>query len=543
MKQVLHVFAKDVRRFWPEISISLAITTAFVLMQPLQWKASENIYNAAHTLVPGFLSLLVPVSWWVLIARVIHEERLVGDTQFWITRPYEWKRLLCSKAFFLLAFLMLPLFLAQSLILGEAGFQPLSFFHGLLYSLFLCGAILVLPLAAFAAVTSTFARMTLTMLGVLLAAIALESVLSLMFSTSSGSMSFPLRDSIYFWIYLMVGTIAITLAYALRKPWISRLLLIALPVLICAISLVASHFDRAQVERRYPAGQGAHLVQLAYSPVAKDEQTSTWGTFRHTQVPISIPLAVSGVAQNRVILPEGIRAEVTGPDGYKWESEWQPETGIRFTPNEVDNLNKPAVERFNIPFMMPIEVFNKFQSKPVNVRLTFAVSEAKVVRESVVALPQGGFAVPDFGICAAQSGWLLNWEFMGVSCLSPLRQPPLTYISAHWSSQPCSAGNSAESDGPIGDTWVGSLEREAADFSISPVADPHINLSNNTVGYPSKQRFLCPGTPVRFREYGLERRTQISVDAPGFQLPEMTVQGNRITLTTHIAHIAGQPAQ
>jgi len=27
MKQILHIFAKDTRRFWPEILISLAITT------------------------------------------------------------------------------------------------------------------------------------------------------------------------------------------------------------------------------------------------------------------------------------------------------------------------------------------------------------------------------------------------------------------------------------------------------------------------------------------------------------------------------------
>jgi hypothetical protein len=195
---------------------------------------------------------------------------------------------------------------------------------------------------------------------------------------------------------------------------------------------------------------------------------------------------------------------------------------------------------FNIPFTMPIDVYRKFQAKPVKVHLVFAVSEAKVARESIVALPQDGFTVPDFGNCAAQSGWTLNGGFAGIGCLSPLRQPPLTYISTRWSNGSCSTGNAAESDGPIGDTWVGSLEREAANFNIAPVADPHINLSNNTENYPGKQRYLCPGTPVRFRQYGMERRTQASVDIPGFQLPEMTVQGNMVTLTTHAA---SQPAK
>jgi len=29
---------------------------------------------------------------------VVHAESLVGDRQFWITRPYEWKKLLTAKA-------------------------------------------------------------------------------------------------------------------------------------------------------------------------------------------------------------------------------------------------------------------------------------------------------------------------------------------------------------------------------------------------------------------------------------------------------------
>jgi hypothetical protein len=180
-------------------------------------------------------------------------------------------------------------------------------------------------------------------------------------------------------------------------------------------------------------------------------------------------------------------------------------------------------------------VYDKFQSKPVNVRLIFAVSEAKVVRESVVALPQGEFEVPDFGDCTTQNVWGSSDRIMGIHCLSPLRQPPLTYISTHWvsgQSGSCSTGSSASDDGPEGAAWVGSLERGAADFNISPVADPHFNLSNNTTGYPAKPRFLCPGTPIRFWQYGMVRRTQASVDVQGLQLPQMTVEGNRVILTS-----------
>ena len=73
-------------------------------------------------------------------------------------RPYDWKKLLGAKALFLVAFLYLPLLIAQCLLLFSAGFRPLSFIPGLLFNLLLITGILVLPLMAIASVTATFAR-------------------------------------------------------------------------------------------------------------------------------------------------------------------------------------------------------------------------------------------------------------------------------------------------------------------------------------------------------------------------------------------------
>jgi hypothetical protein len=91
MKQVLHIFAKDSRQFWPEILISLALLSAFVWVYPRSWLSGNSTYAVAGgAVVPallegflgGILKVLIPVSWWLLIARVIHTEALVGDRQF-----------------------------------------------------------------------------------------------------------------------------------------------------------------------------------------------------------------------------------------------------------------------------------------------------------------------------------------------------------------------------------------------------------------------------------------------------------------------------
>jgi hypothetical protein len=120
MKQTLHILAKDIRHLWGEILLSVATMVAFAWVYPRQW---SNASVGWERFSPGFgrqgqilawlLMLLVPLSWWLLIARLVHEERMAGDRQFWITRPYEWKKLLAAKGLFVLIFLYFPLIAAQ----------------------------------------------------------------------------------------------------------------------------------------------------------------------------------------------------------------------------------------------------------------------------------------------------------------------------------------------------------------------------------------------------------------------------------------------
>jgi hypothetical protein len=50
-----------------------------------------------------------------------HGESLVDDPQFWITRPYEWKKLLTAKALSFVAFVNLPLLIGSGGLVVEGG--------------------------------------------------------------------------------------------------------------------------------------------------------------------------------------------------------------------------------------------------------------------------------------------------------------------------------------------------------------------------------------------------------------------------------------
>ena len=317
MKQILHIFAKDARHFLPEILVSVAITAALAWVYPSQWLRPRYMSAVAGgdfflnpTLLASCLTVLVPVSWWLLISRVIHAEALVGDCQFWITRPYDWKKLFAAKALFLFCFLYLPIFLAQCFLLVEAGFSPLVHLRGLLFNLFLISTIPVLPLLALAAVTSSFARMTLAILGILLCFIAVSALSS---ALDDISISDPLPDHLTMPL-LFCGFVAIVVfQYFSRRTWLARILLIALVIVIWAgTSLIPTrHADTPRVSAHEQYATSIVAVASAQNSLAQPTAAARSPKW----VLITLPLQISGIADGYAWSAENVRVAIDGPQG------------------------------------------------------------------------------------------------------------------------------------------------------------------------------------------------------------------------------------
>jgi len=67
--------------------------------------------------------ILLLLTWWFLIVRAVQSEALPGDRQYWITRPYEWKKLLAAKLLFIGVFVHLAAFVDDAFLLTRAGFN------------------------------------------------------------------------------------------------------------------------------------------------------------------------------------------------------------------------------------------------------------------------------------------------------------------------------------------------------------------------------------------------------------------------------------
>jgi hypothetical protein len=164
--QIAHIFRKDVRRHWREIGLAMAILAAFVWVEPQLWVIQE--FRPGIQALAGLVRTLVPLGWAFLIVRLVHEENLVGDRQFWVTRPYEWRKLLAEKLLFILVFVSLPLLIAQVVLLTKAGFKPMSYISGLLCLQLMWILILILPAATLGTITSSIGQAVLVVLGAIL---------------------------------------------------------------------------------------------------------------------------------------------------------------------------------------------------------------------------------------------------------------------------------------------------------------------------------------------------------------------------------------
>lgn len=161
MRQALHIFQKDVRQFWREIALVLAITALFAALgirRAAQPQYMEQVWF--------FSTLLLPIGWWFLISRVIHAEALPGARQFWMTRPYEWRSLLSAKAMFVIAFANLPMLLADVIILRAFGFQLRPLLTGLLCKQVMITAAFLLPSAALAVLTTGIVQVLLVLMAI-----------------------------------------------------------------------------------------------------------------------------------------------------------------------------------------------------------------------------------------------------------------------------------------------------------------------------------------------------------------------------------------
>ncbi len=516
MKQVLHIFAKDMRHLWIEIAVSLTITCALVLVFPQRWSA-WTIIGANVSFSPSggdvwlwafVLICLVPMSWWILISSAIHEERLTGDRQFWLTRPYEWPSLLGAKVLIVAVFIYVPLFLAEFLVLFSAGFQPFSYLAGVFYNVLIISISVIFPLIALATITKNFARMTLMILGMIVCFMAIFNLSSHFLATGIAT---PIGNRLSLFLFA-AGCITIALLqYATRRTKAGWVLLAVTLLLITTVACVPP--DIALMNHRYPPDSD-RSVDLSYrnDPAAGFAAVAV---VSDSQVGISIPVAASGIRPGTIIIPESVRVRMDAPDGTHWASAWLPIDMGKLASGETT-----AMANFN----MPRALYDRLRTMSLSLHVSFALEKANENESTRISMPLSKFEVSGFAACYPLTGVAYKPDEIGtLVCRTAIWQPPLTLVEVLWSYDDCRTTALEKRRDIKGAAWVGSLEKIPAEAGISPVWSQPINFSNRMPNYPAKEpQHICPGTPVTFTTYTFGGRSQVSLDIGNFILPELS---------------------
>ncbi len=501
------------RVFQHQLALSLAILAAFAWNEPRQWMPRRFDENPGLEFFSGWLGPMVVIGWFLVIVRVVHDEVLAGDRQFWVTRPYDWRKLLTAKALFLVVSLNLPLLIVQMALLSKAGFRPTVYLSGLFYLQLLWILTLFLPLIALATVTSSLVQAVLVVLGILLGMIglsALNSVQAIQRLTVANWIPVWLPSAIKACAYAIVVFVLIW-QYARRRTRQCRFLLIAAAAAVLVVPSPPESFPASE----YPqpsAGQQAP-VQFAFDPVRpKMEDTVA----EKNKVRIRIPLLVSGIAQSSAVHIEGTMVEIDSPGGMRWNSGW-------FRSSDFLLPGRPFAD---VQFSVDSAFFDQFKSISARAHISFALAAIQSKETRQVTATAGEFAVPGGALCAIERD-----GYAGLRCRSPLMRPFLVVSTlADRTTCPPAEDEKATPPGTAFSSMDGNWTSTPAELGISPVLVSSLELRHWSRTRDDLQAHLCPGTPLTFSVRGGKQRmrNEVSIDSirlADYQLRNISLRG------------------
>ena len=493
LPQPLHIFRKDLIHLWPETVVALILFVAFAWSAPSGWTHSQ--YAGVIALLAAFLHLLMPISWLVVISRLIHDETLVGDRQFWTSRPYHWGSLLAAKLLYLVAFLYVPFFLMQVYLLKHAGLYPTTVLPALLHNLLLLTVIIVVPLTAIAAVTSTFARMLLAVLGGIIYLIVLAAVVGFMIFQR---MSPPALEPTALAVLILLPAIALVYQYMTRRTTVARLMLIVTPVVAGILLLLTP--ATALIRHAYPVATAADAPKLSKLPDGLGPTEAGTGRLRveRNQVLVGLPVTVTGADDKSNYMVKGVAATIDAP-GVHWSSPYNTAFG-----QEINAYNPVAL----VGLAVPMDVFNKLGNGAADVHLSIAAEHLKASDPSTWKATLQPFSVPGHGICSYSQ----EDPDEPPTCRYPLVVPELNFVTAQ-----VTAGSCSDPAAPKVPRRA-NLSAGPSTLDFDPVLTVPLSFRSRDAQGQADRTFLCPGTPLEFIQAKPEGNTRLEVDLKQIKL-------------------------
>jgi hypothetical protein len=523
MTQILHIFRRDIRRHWPEILISLALLALFTRHELNPWQNSAEL-SAFSSISPFFFALsgryipfFLALSWIFLILRVVQGETLVGDRQWWVTKPYVWWELLFSKLFFIFLFISVPLFHVQLLLLHHAGFPILLNLGRLFLMQFSLPIILIICTLALASITKNLAQALLA-IGIVVVVLIIGLSLDFLFSQTAGD-----SPSFIDWLtsLLVFGSIILVPVwqFARRRTRASRITIAGCLGAATALSIIPFG---SRVEQAYPLiAMKDSLAQFTIPPIAQFAANASHFPNFTSDVLLSIPVNVSGVAPGSVVLIDRMEITVDSVEDSHWTRGWVGQYRQLW----------PGDQQQALTYEVKRKEYERIKAKPQNLHIQLALSEYQGIEPRTLVLPAATFQDADLGFCRLTN--LIGHQ--ALQCIKPFHPP--AYMGRYDApNSPCGSvrrsPNSPPTNLDVVYAWAAPSGEVLPDAGLSPIADyevtftpvPRIPNANVSSPVENSEATLCPGAEIHFARPVFKRQFRIQIELPTVRLQNLVEQ-------------------
>ncbi len=518
MNQILHIFKKDARRHWPEILISLALLALFTRHELHPWQNS----NAFSSLSPYFFILagryITPATILFLaflIIRAVQGESLVGDRQWWVTKPYEWWNLLAAKLLFIFIFISVPLFHVHLLLLHQFGFPILPNLSTLLLTQLGLYFVLFLPALLLASLTKNFGQLLLTAACILLVGAGIAWLAT---KVPSGDMESPPAIVESFQDFLLWGSVVAVPVwqFARRRRWVSAAALLGVLAVNSLISVVAP--NAKTMEREYPSVEAqtspARIAIRRPAEMTGRRNANPWSD-AVPDVYLHVPITVSGVAPGTMVMVDVMKITTDSPQDSRWSLGWKYQHVELWPEDQLKSLSYEVARK----------EYEKVKTKPLHLHIELALSEYQEGDARILPVPAGRFVDEMLGICRIDP-----LQSSSIQCIKPFHAPGLmaTFDPQEF---PCPGHRDSYTiqEDAVSHAWEFSNHYSFPDANYTPIADYSIwfrpvSLLTDLEAKPqqrSKSLSLCPGSEIRLARPELKRQLRIQLDLPNVRLQDL----------------------
>ncbi len=466
MHTVWVIFKKDARRLWWLAALAVALLAVLV---------HQEAYRADYyaDAVESWVDLVLPLVWACLIAQAMHGEVMLGDREFWMTRPYRRAPLLLSKVLFAVVFVHVPSFLGDVAMVSLRGLSPAAALpHLLAMQLMLAGAV-TLPSMALAAVVRNLVQFVLIAVLVPVVVLSLYRPAQSEWGYGQGwwvlTQDDPLRTFATVLIMAATGLAVLFLQGLARRGWWARG--IGAAGLVAASLLLLLTPSAYTLGRTGPAQHDIRVLLNVDWDAAQKRRMAPNGTTRRLVLGefrnFAIPLSVSGLPENTMFRAMPTRCDLTAANGLHFRDEIQPQRNVPRNFFSLLALQSPGAGVLRVN--MARKGYDSIGESPVTIKGQAVVQFFSF--GTPTRLPESGGSVPGLGRCLgiAQDN-PLGASYYKVECESADGSPPDATIKLiwpghgrEWSVIASGGGGWLQPRQP----WLPPVDRRQASFTVS----------------------------------------------------------------------------